>query len=101
MVTTGLLVIPIRADGQSAGNGQFHAESVSKSKKKAAIDKPVSVHTLRHCFATHLVEAGTDIFTIQELLGHKSIQTTRVYTHVQNKKTSILSPLDRLPGELL
>ncbi len=64
------------------------------------IDKAVSVHTLRHCFATHLLEDGYDIFTIQELLGHKNFQTTRIYTHVQNKKRGVVSPLDKLPGKL-
>lgn len=63
----------------------------------AKIRKNVSVHTLRHCFATHLLESGTDIRFIQELLGHASSRTTEIYTHVTTKNISnICSPLDQL-----
>ncbi len=59
--------------------------------------KPVSVHNLRHSFATHLLESGTDLRYIQEILGHKSSKTTEIYTHVSNKDIGkIKSPLDNL-----
>lgn len=70
--------------------------AVSLAARDANMHKPVSCHTFRHCFATHLLEAGTDIRTVQTLMGHKDVSTTMIYTHVmQQPGIGVRSPLDR------
>ncbi|WP_253195118.1 tyrosine-type recombinase/integrase, partial [Hydrogenophaga sp. A37] len=68
--------------------------------RESGLAKPVSVHTLRHSFATHLLQSGTDIRTVQELLGHSDVSTTMIYTHVLKVAAGgTASPLDAMALE--
>jgi integron integrase len=97
----------LSVDPRSGRVGRHHfsekaiQRAVKDGLRKAGIPKHASVHTLRHSFATHLIMNGVNIREVQELLGHKHVETTMVYTHVlRNMSNAPLSPLDAMYGNL-
>lgn len=92
----------IRVWPQTGQRVRWHTSASTPQKafrdalEQTSINKHASIHTLRHCFATHLLQEGTDIRKIQTLLGHKDIRTTMIYTHIVKAEQNTVSPFDKL-----
>ena len=99
----GFIQFNLRFYTSTGEEGRHHLDasipqrSVKSAVLQCGLNKRASCHTFRHCFATHLLEGGYDIRTVQELLGHSDVKTTMIYTHVLNRGPSgVHSPLDGL-----
>ena len=87
----------LNKDGSDKINYRTVQDAFNTAVRRAFITKKATVHTLRHCFATHLLEVGTDVCRIKQLLGHTHIQSTTFYLHLLNFDSKLKSPLDTLP----
>ena len=82
--------------GRHHRSASWLGKHVKRAAERANIPKRVSCHVLRHSFATHLLDDGADIRTVQELLGHKDVRTTMIYTHVMQRGVATKSPLNEI-----